>query len=171
MRILHGATVAVQRAMRHSVPMALSFITTLEPRGPACAILLTDDQVAQLGGGKRAAVWVSIGDRTAALRVAVMGGENMIGLSKAARADLAVMIGDQVSVTIEVRETPSEVDVPAELAQALASDKVAAEAYRSLAYTHRKEFAAWVAQAKQAQTRLRRASQSVQMLHEGRTRS
>lgn len=72
--------------------MALTLTTTLEPRGPACAIIRTDEQVSELGGGKRAAVRVAIGERSLPLplRMAVMGGENLIGLSRPARADLGV---------------------------------------------------------------------------------
>jgi len=54
--------------------VALHVRTTLEPVGPATAIELTDAQVEQLGGGKRAAVRVAIGDKSARLRLAGMGG-------------------------------------------------------------------------------------------------
>ena len=57
-----------------------------QPFGPAAAFALTDHQVDAIGGGKRAAVRVTVANRSARLRLAVMGGENVIGLSKAARA-------------------------------------------------------------------------------------
>lgn len=151
--------------------MALTLTATLEPFGPACAIVLTDDQVDRLGGGKRAPVRVTIGDRSQPLRLAVMGGSNVIGLSKAARAELGVEIGDRVAVTIELDEVPREVVVPAELAAVLAGDQAAAASYEGLAYSHRKEFATWVGEAKQAGTRRRRAERALTTLHEGRTRS
>ncbi|SFI23844.1 MULTISPECIES: DUF1905 domain-containing protein [Microbacterium] len=71
------------------VLMWLHVRTVLPANGPATAIELTDEQVAELGGGKRAAVIVPIGERSARLRLAVMGGRNLIGMSKAARAELA----------------------------------------------------------------------------------
>ena len=77
--------------------------TILEPQGPATAIELTDAQVEELGGGKRAPVTVTIGSKTARLRLAVMGGKNLIGLSKAARKDLAVEIGDAVVARVSHR--------------------------------------------------------------------
>jgi len=40
-----------------------------------------------------------------------------------------------------------------------------------LAFTHRKEFARWVAEAKKDETRDRRVAQALEMLREGRTRS
>ncbi len=42
-----------------------------------------------------------IGDREARLRLGVMGGKNLIGLSKAARAELGVEIGDTVQASID----------------------------------------------------------------------
>lgn len=145
--------------------------TTLEPFGPAGAILLTDEQVQTLGGGKRAAVVVSVGGHSARLRLAVMGGKNCIGMSTAVRADLGLAIGDPVSARIALDGAPREVEVPAELAAALATDPAVAAAYERLAYTHRKEYATWVAEAKKQPTRDRRAAQAVEMLREGRPRS
>ena len=66
----------------------------LKPQGPATAFVLTDAQVEELGGGKRAPV--TIGSKTVRLRLAVMGGENLIGISKANRVELGVDIGDTV---------------------------------------------------------------------------
>ena len=150
---------------------SLTLTTTLEPRGPAAAIVLTDDQVAEIGGGKRAAVRVTIGDRTTRLRLGVMDGQNLIGFSKAARAEMDVAIGDEVTATIDLDEAPREVDVPAELAEALAADPVAAKGFNGLAYSHRKEYAAWVADAKREETRQRRVAQAVERLRKGRRRA
>lgn len=150
---------------------SLTLTTTLQQHGPAAALELTDEQVATLGGGKRAAVRVTIGERTARLRLAVMAGENLIGLSKAARAELGVETGDEITATVELDETPREVDVPDALAMALAADPAAAQTFAALAFTHRKEYAVWVAEAKREETRDRRVAQAIEMLREGRTRS
>ncbi len=150
---------------------SLSFQGTVEPFGPAGAFVLSDAQVETLGGGRRAPVRVTVGARSARLRLAVMGGQNVIGLSKASRAQLGVDIGDSVSVTVALDEQPREVEVPPELAEALAEDEAAHAAYLQLAYTRRKEYAVWVGEAKRPETRQRRAEQALTMLREGRTRS
>lgn len=147
-----------------STPAQLTVTTTVVPRGPAGALILTDTQVEQLGGGKRAPLQVSIGDRTVRLRLAVMGGENMIGLSKANRSALAVDIGDTVTAVITVDEAPREVELPAELATALAAHPEARAAYEKLAFTHRKEYATRVAEAKRPETRERRVTQTIERL-------
>ncbi|MCD6640585.1 MAG: YdeI/OmpD-associated family protein [Nocardioides sp.] len=144
---------------------------TLEPFGPAGAFLLGDDQVAELGGGRRAAVVVTVGDASVRVRLSVMGGENCIGLSKANRAALGVEVGDVVDAVVSLDEEPREVDVPPELAAVLAAEPEARARYDALAYTHRKEFATWVAEARRQATRDRRAAQTLDMLREGRTRS
>ena len=148
----------------------LTLHTHLEPFGPAGAFVLTDDQVAALGGGKRAAVQVTVNGRSARLRLAVMGGQNVIGLSKANRAALGVDIGDEVTARVALDEAPREVEVPADLAAALAADPAAAAAFERLAFTHRKEYAVWVSAAVQDRTRQRRVEKTLEMLREGRTR-
>jgi uncharacterized protein YdeI (YjbR/CyaY-like superfamily) len=40
-----------------------------------------------------------------------------------------------------------------------------------MAFTHRKEYARWIADAKQEQTRQRRLGQALEMIRAGKTRS
>lgn len=149
----------------------LTLTTTLEPFGPATAIILTDAQVEQLGGGKRAPVTVTVDGRTTRVRLTVMGGRNCIGLSTAARAELGVDLGDTVTATVGLDEATREVVVPPELAQRLARDTEAARVFDGLAFTHRKEYATWVGEAKQSTTRERRAERALEMIRAGQTRS
>jgi hypothetical protein len=150
----------------------LTFTTTLRPRGPAAAVVLSDEQVARVGEGKKAfPVRVTINDYTWAGRVSRMGGEFLIGLRREVRTGAGVEAGDEVTVTIALDEAPRDVDVPPALARALEADAEAAARFDALAYTHRKEFAVWVAEAKKDETRERRVARAVQMLREGRTRS
>ena len=140
--------------------MTLRIHTVLEPFGPATAIELTDAQVDELGGGKRAAVVVDIGDRTARVRLAVMDGRNVIGLSKAVRTQLGVDIGDEVDATIDLDTAEREVEVPDDLATAL-TDAGARAAFEGLSYSRRKEIARSVAEAKRPETRERRIAAAV----------
>ena len=135
--------------------MTLQIHTVLAPFGPATAIELTDAQVADLGGGKRAAVVVGIGGRSARVRLAVMDGRNVIGLSKAVRADLGVEIGDEVDATVALDTQERDVEVPADLATALDAGGVR-PAFDALTLSRRKELARSVAEAKRPETRERR---------------
>ncbi|GAB2556262.1 YdeI/OmpD-associated family protein [Leucobacter ruminantium] len=141
--------------------MSLTIRTVLEPHGPATAIELDEAQVEQLGGGRRAAVVVSIGGRTARLRLASMGGRYLIGISKANRAALGVEIGDEVEATVALDDAPREVEVPDDLAAALAAVDGARAAFDRLPYTHRKEHVNAILEAKKPETRERRIAAAV----------
>jgi hypothetical protein len=138
--------------------------TVLTGRGPAAAILLTDEQVASLGAGKAFPVAVTIGGRTARLRLARMGSENMIGFSKAVRADLGLEIDQEIDAVIRVDSAERTVDVPAALAAALDADPAVRAAFDALSYTTRKEHARSVTEAKQEATRERRIAKIVDAL-------
>ena len=150
----------------------LTLTTTLQRRGPAAAVVLADDQVAEVGEGRKAfPVQATINGYTWAGRVSRMGGEFLLGLNREVSTGAGVEAGDEVTVAIALDEAPREVDVPAALAQALDGDATAKATFDALAFTHRKEFARWIAEAKKDETRERRVAQALQMLREGRTRS
>ena len=150
----------------------LTLTTTLQARGPAAAVVLTDDQVAEVGEGRKAfPVQATINGYTWAGRVSRMGGEFLLGMRREVREAARAEAGDEVTVTIALDEAPREVEVPPALAQALEGDTAAKAKFDALAFTHRKEFAQWIAEAKKNETRERRVAQALQMLREGRTRS
>jgi hypothetical protein len=150
----------------------LTLQTTLQPRGPAAAVVLSEEQVAELGEGRKAfPVQATINGYTWAGRVSRMGGEFLLGLNREVRTGAGVEAGDEVTVSIALDEAPREVEVPPALAQALEGDPAAKAAFDGLALTHRKEFARWIAEAKKDDTRERRVAQALEMLREGRTRS
>lgn len=149
---------------------SLRLQTELVPAGPAGAVILSPEQVAALGGGKRPPVVVTVGGKSARLRVAPMGGRFLIGFSKAVRAVLDVEIGDVIDVEISLDASERTVEVPTDLAAALTAEPAAAEAYERMSYTHRKEFVQWVLEAKREATRARRIAATVDMLKAGRTR-
>ncbi|MFB7249945.1 YdeI/OmpD-associated family protein [Microbacterium sp. NPDC056234] len=130
--------------------------TVLEAHGPAAAIALTDEQVAAFGAGKVFPVVVTIGDRSIRLRLGRMGGLNMIGFSKAARAEMGLEIGQDVDATITVDTAEREVEVPPALAEALDADPALRASFDALSYSKRKEHARQVAEAKTEETRDRR---------------
>lgn len=138
--------------------------TVLIGRGPAAAIVLSDEQVDSFGAGKVFPVAVTIGGRTARLRVARMGGENLIGFTKAVRADLGLEAGQEIDAVIRVDSAERTVDVPAELAAALDADPAVRAAFDALSYSARKEHARMVADAKQDATRERRIAKIVETL-------
>jgi hypothetical protein len=92
------------------------------------------------------------------------GGQYALGVHKATRESAGVSVGDTVAVEAERDDEPRDVEVPPELAAALAADPVAQSAFDALAPTHRNEYARWVGEAKRDETRARRAAQAVERL-------
>jgi len=145
--------------------------TTLVARGPAAAIVLDDEQVAAIGeGAKRFPVRATVNGYSWRTTVTPMHGETLLGLNRAVRESAGVHAGDTVEVAIELDTAPREVDMPQALVRALARDPAAKAAFEALAFTHRKEYARWVGDAKRQETRERRVTQALEMLREGKTR-
>lgn len=149
----------------------LRLTTTLQQRGPAAAIVLTDEQAAALASGAKAfPVKVTFGGAdTFDLRLARMGDENLIGLRKEVRVAAGVEAGDTVEVEIAHDAAPRTVEVPDDLAAAMA-DAGAADRFDALAPSHRKEYVRWITEAKKAETRAKRVAEAVALIAEGKPR-
>jgi hypothetical protein len=148
------------------------FTTNLQPRGNASAVILDDTQVAAVGeGAKRFPVVATINGYTWRTSVTRMGGEFLLGLNKEVRQGAGVGTGDEVDVIVELDSAPREVEVPEALAAALTANPEVKAIFDRMAFTHRKEYARWIADAKQEQTRQRRLEQAMEMIRAGKTRS
>jgi hypothetical protein len=151
---------------------SIRFTASLVARGPAAAVVLDADQVAAVGeGAKRFPVAATVNGYTWRTTVTRMRGEFLLGLNREVREGAGVDAGDSVEVELALDAAPREVDVPESLALALAGDPAARAAFEAMAYTHRKEYARWIEEAKRDETRQRRVTQAMQMLREGKTRS
>ena len=150
----------------------LELSTTLQTRGPAAAVVLDDEQVARIGEGpKRFAVRATVNGYQWRTSVTRMRGEFLLGLNREVREGAGVAAGDTVQVVIELDQAPREVAVPSDLAEALERDPEAKVAFERLAFSHRKEFARWIDEAKREETRERRVVQALEMIRAGQTRS
>ena len=164
---------ALAPGLRHCrVVGAIRLTATLVARGPAAAVVLDDDQVAVVGeGAKRFPVRATVNGYSWLGSVTRMRGEFLLGLSRAVRDGAGVEVGDTVEVQLELDAAPRDVEMPAALAAALAGDPGARAAFDALAYTHRKEYARWIAEAKRDDTRERRVIKALEMLRDARTLS
>jgi hypothetical protein len=151
---------------------SLSTTAVLVARGPAAAVVLDDDQVAAVGeGAKRFPVVATVNGYTWRTTVTRMGGEFLLGLNRQVREGAGAQAGDTVNVEVTLDDAPREVELPPALAAALQGDPAAKAAYDGMAYTHRKEYARWIAEAKREETRARRVAEALTMITAGRTRS
>src|ERR1700742_3663687 len=99
---------------------SLEITATLEPKGPAAAFVLTEEQVQTVGeGAKRFPAAATINGHRHRTTVTRMKGEYLFGFSKAAREAAHLTIGDTVSFTLELDDAPREVEIPPALRDAL----------------------------------------------------
>lgn len=120
--------------------------------------------VEELGGGGRIPVQATFDDVPYRGSVVSMGdGGMVIGILKDIRTKLAKAVGDEVLVTLELDDTPRQVEVPEDLAQVLAVAGLT-DGFAQLSFTRRREVAEGVASAKKPETRQRRIEAVVQEL-------
>lgn len=150
----------------------MKFHAKIELHGKtATGIEVPDDIVAALGSGSRPPVTVTVGGHSYRTTATRMSGRFLVPLSAENRAAAGVAAGDEVEVDIVPDAAPREVEVPADLASALAFDDAAQATFDSLSFTHRKEWVRWVEEAKKPETRATRLAKTVAALHAGqRTR-
>lgn len=150
-----------------------------EPTGP---VRFTAPLQAEPGGGRfvvvpfdvpatfgthRPAVVATINGHTFRARIVPYRGRSMIGLNKAVREAAGIVDGAQLTVDLVPDTAPREIVPPPELAATLGRNPSAKAIFDRLSYTHRREYAQWVAEAKKPETRARRASQAIDRLLAG----
>ncbi|HEY3765609.1 MAG TPA: YdeI/OmpD-associated family protein [Gaiellales bacterium] len=131
--------------------------------GDMPGVVLPADVAAAMGGRARIPVVGTINGAPFRGSTMPMGdGRHCVGFRKDERARAGgVEIGDSVTLEIARDDAPRTVDVPDDLADALAADPAVRAAFDAMSYTHRKEWAAAVADAKRPETRARRIAQAV----------
>jgi hypothetical protein len=144
----------------------MRFETTMAQTGKNTGIPVPEDVVTALGGGKRAAVAVTVNGYAYRSTLASMGGRYLIPFSADKRAETGIAGGDPIVVDLELDTAPRTVEVPADLAAALdrAGERAAFDA---LAPSHRKAHVTAIEEAKTAATRERRIAAAVAKIGAG----
>lgn len=149
----------------------MRFRTTILQSGKtATGIRVPDEIVEALGGGRRAAVTITINGYTYRSSIAVLGGDHMVGVSAENRAGAGVAGGDEVEVEIALDTAPRTVSVPDDLAAALDAEPAAMSTFEALSYSNKSWHVGQITGAKTDETRQRRIEKSVAALREGRVR-
>ncbi|WP_395639546.1 YdeI/OmpD-associated family protein [Pseudolysinimonas sp.] len=142
-----------------------TFRTTLWGAGANAGIVVPDEVLDSFGAGKRVPVVVTIdGGYSYRSTTAVMGGRTLISFNAETRAQTGKAGGDEVEVTLEHDLAPRTVEMPSEVAAALAGDAEATAAWERLAPSRQKEHARTIADAKGDETRSRRVAKIVELL-------
>lgn len=141
----------------------MRFETTLSQTGNNTGIEVPPDVVEQLGGGKRAAVTVDVNGYVYSSTLGVMAGRHLIPFSADKRKATGLAGGDPITVEITLDTAERPVEVPDDLAAALAEADARA-AFDALAPSARKAHAGSVTEAKAPETRARRIAKIVAAL-------
>jgi hypothetical protein len=141
----------------------MRFETTLFQAGNNTGIEVQEEVVEALGGGKRAAVAVSVNGFAYRSTVGVMGGRFLIPFSSDKRAATGLAGGDPIAVEIELDTAPRTIELPDDLTAALDGAGVR-EAFDALSPSARKAHVTAVEGAKAAETRQRRVEAVVAKL-------
>jgi len=150
----------------------IRFTTTLSLENKtATGIHVPVSAVEALGGGRRPAVVATVNGYT--YRATVMGydpADPLMPFNAEHRAASGIAAGDAIEVELVLDTAPREVEVPEDLAAALAADPAAKAFFDGLSNSNKKVHTLSVADAKTPETRARRIEKSIALLREGRVR-
>ena len=140
----------------------MQFTATIELGGKtATGIPVPEEVVLGLGQGKRVPVVVTLGGHSYRSTIAAYNGTYMLPLAAEHREAAGVAAGQEVVVDLEVDDAPREVQVPEDLARALAADGVTQAAFDRLSYSNKRRIVQSVEGAKAAETRARRIDKAL----------
>lgn len=149
--------------------MAQTFTGILEPARQGGALVALPPHVVEALGGTRVRVSGTFaGVEFSSSTMPTGGGGACLGVHKATRERAGVSFGEQVEVVLERDEGERAVEIPPALRRALDANPEAAEAFRRLAPTHRREYARWVAEAKREETVQRRVEATLERVLAGK---
>ncbi len=150
---------------------AQTFRTTLRAEGKtATGFEVPPDVVEALGGGRRPKVTVTINGYTYRSTVFPYTEASMLPLAAEHRVPAGVKAGDEVEVTLDLDTAPREVEMPPELAAALAAEPAAKAFFDGLSYSNKRGFTTSVEGTSNPETKARRVEKAIALLREGRVR-
>lgn len=131
-----------------------------------CGIALPFDPK-EVWGKVRVPVVAEVNGHAYRTTVCSMGGEFWIPFNKQNRGAAGVEAGQTVNVTLSLDERPRVIETPKDLAAALRkAGSVTEEAWAKMAFTHKREHAEAIEQAKKPETRARRIKKAVEMIEQ-----
>jgi antitoxin component of MazEF toxin-antitoxin module len=143
-----------------------SFRAPVNPSGQGGGhlVVVPPKVIEALGGKARIPVTASFNGVPYRGSIVRMGGDAVLGVQKAIMAAAGVSVGDTLRIEVSNDDSPREVELPDELATALRANRTARRVFEGLSYSHRREYARSVAEAKRPDTRVRRAERAIERL-------
>ena len=98
-----------------------------------------------------------------------MGTEcHLLVVLKEIREQVGKTFGDEVTITVEPDTEPRVIEMPVGLKKAFKMEKEAKAFFDKLSYTHQREYAMWINEAKREETRVNRIAKAIEMLKQGK---
>jgi hypothetical protein len=142
---------------------AKSFHAKLGAEGHALFFEVPLDVKKEFGKG-RPPVKVSVNGYRYRSTVSVYGGRYYLPVRQERREEAGLKAGDIIKVTVALDTEVRMVTPPPELAAAFKKNGAAKEQWERLSYTHQKEHADAILQARKPETRARRVEKTLAML-------
>ena len=140
-----------------------TFEVTVAPEGENFLVRLPFDARAVFGQA-RSPVVVTVDGYSFPFTVAVYGGEYFIGIRRSHREAAGLEPGRRVSITITRDDQPRVIEPPPDLAGALARNAIARAAWEALSFSHKREHAQAILEARKPETRARRIEKTLETL-------
>jgi hypothetical protein len=115
-------------------------------------------------GKARPPVKVTVSGYSYRSTVSVYGGKYYLPVRRERREEAGLKAGDIIEVSVALDTEVRAVTPPPELSAAFKRNRAAAEQWEKLSYSHKKEHADAILQAKKPETRVRRVEKTLAML-------
>jgi len=143
--------------------MKTTFKTRLWQDGNNTGIEVPEQNVAELGSGKRPPVIVDVNGYQYPSTVASYSGLSLIPFARVHRDATGLKGGDPIDVTLTLDSTPRTFELP-EDARAAAERAGVLPAFEQLAPSHQKEYVRAIEEAKKPETRTNRINKMIKKL-------
>jgi hypothetical protein len=127
----------------------------------AAGVEVPEKVVLGLGSTKRPLVKVTINGYTYRSAIAPMGGTYMLGVSNEVRSHTGVKPGETIDIDVELDTEKRDVEVPPELAKALAKEPALKKYFEGLSYSRKVALVNPIANGKTAETRTRNLAKAM----------
>ena len=146
--------------------MKKRFRATLETDNPnsQAAFVVIPFEVVKVFGARRVPVRGTLNGCAFQNTLSPYGGVHYLGVNKALRSAAKANVGDVVTIVLERDDELRTITPPPDLAHALKANLVAQAAWKKLSYSHQREYARAVLDAKKPETRTRRIEQTLRAL-------
>jgi len=143
--------------------MKTTYETVVIGFGNHASIEIPDENLAEIGGNKRAPLKITVNGYTYQSTATGVNGKCMVVFPTRDREASGAAAGDLITVTLELDDGYRQVDVPPALSEVL-EGKGLSETFHNLNYSKRKEFCRQVYDAKTDETRSRRIQKVIDQI-------